>query len=763
MTREGVRCVVMVFECMVGRFSRLSSFHCATFPSVSYVGVIVGFSAVFLLLGLSDSKADAWLNCHSLPVAEQSNGIRNQEKGFGFQIQTGADGFNSRNQTIIEHAEFIIEADTIQQIQNGRVISAVGKVRVFSNEFQLQADAVTLNLDQDTLIATNPQFKLFGSVAGNGSVSYGSGRGVAELLTAQQQTVQMKSAELTYCPEGNDDLVISAEEITLDAETRQGIARNLTLQFKRRTILVLPYARFPVGSERLSGFLYPKLGVSGKRGTTIEVPYYFNLAPNQDATLIAAIYSKRGIQLQNEYRFLGVHSQLKLLSEYMPRDDRYQHREKRYGAELNGQWHDGEHLFASVDSSWVSDENYLDDYSGVFSQRNKDYLKRQVQFSYVDSGLNISTGVTQFLSSKPDTNTNNNVDDQRVPYDRKPWFTIDYRKPIAAHFALATSLAVDHFRHVERPAARRLRAQSGLNARLSNEYSVFDLNVGVEYLKYNLTEPTVKQSNRMSVKSRFVSADVMFYFDRYGGTALNRRWTLTPRIKWLAVDHPEQNNLPNFDSTLTQLDSYHQVFADSPYVGGDRLRESNQISVGLSLNYDDIFDAARAGSVGIGRIFYPNGHSSSLPDNDSQNSASATESQAVRDQSDLYLETRMTRNQTEFKYSALIAEETNKITSSTMRLTHALSARVQWTSLFRHRKNDSSQWGNVIRIKLNSNWLMNLQTIRAYDPDQLENTQLSFDYQSCCVRVALTLERERQSDSTYDNSIFLIFDLTPQF
>ncbi len=61
---------------------------------------------------------------------------------------------------------------------------------------------------------------------------------------------------------------------------------------------------FPLSDERKSGFLAPILGSTGTRGFELATPYYFNLAPNYDATVTPRLMTKRGVQLGAQFRYL---------------------------------------------------------------------------------------------------------------------------------------------------------------------------------------------------------------------------------------------------------------------------------------------------------------------------------------------------------------------------------------------------------------------------------------------------------------------------
>ena len=84
----------------------------------------------------------------------------------------------------------------------------------------------------------------------------------------------------------------------------RGSARNARLDFKGVPILYTPFISFPVGNQRKSGFLFPTLGTSSRSGTSLSIPWYWNIAPNYDATFLPTWYTKRGGKLDGEFRYL---------------------------------------------------------------------------------------------------------------------------------------------------------------------------------------------------------------------------------------------------------------------------------------------------------------------------------------------------------------------------------------------------------------------------------------------------------------------------
>lgn len=692
-----------------------------------------------MLFGMGDLQAQQSEQCYvPLPTVQLENG---EDEEFGI-----VDELISSGKSVFRYSEYVIGANQITFRDEQDVTEVEGNIVFISEDQQIYADSAVLSTEAEETTIVDARFELFVKDKDDPSVRYQRGRGSAEGIRLENNTLYLESAEFTLCPEGNNEVEFVTSNLTLDSESKQAVARNVVVRYKGNPVLYMPYLRLPIGNERLSGFLFPKISSSSRRGTGIAVPYYFNLAPNRDATLTTTYFSKRGFHLQGEYRYLGANSDLTVISEYMPRDEEYTNRERRYGAEMVGKWHNGDSLYSSFDISWISDESYLDDYSGQFSNQDKDFLRQSLSFSYANHGLVVSTGVDKFVVSDM------NVSNSSEPYNRLPWIAVDYIRPLMASSAFSTSVAWDKFKHYDKPGGRRLRAETKFNTLLDNEFSELDLEIGGEYLKYRLPTSDENQTDLMSVDSIHASLDGRLFFDRFSGDESGTRWTLVPRVKVLATDRVEQSNLPNFDTSVAELDNYDRLFQDSPYIGGDRLRDSNQVGVGLSANYHNPATPSALTTVGIGRVFYPDGQSASL----------GNETEEPSKKSDLFFETRFENKATKVHYSSLFSDETDKISSSSLRFSHALTENTEIMSVYRHLRNDKSLWGTAVGFKPDSDWNIKLHTIKSFDPDQLEQVRLSFNYQSCCSQIDVALERERQTDGSYDYSIFLTFDLTPR-
>lgn len=96
---------------------------------------------------------------------------------------------------------------------------------------------------------------------------------------------------------------VRASQVVHDQAAQDISYRNARLEFVGVPVAYTPYFSHPDPTiDRKSGFLVPTYGRSSQIGTTLEVPYFFDLAPDRDVTLLPLLTSKEGPVLGGEYR-----------------------------------------------------------------------------------------------------------------------------------------------------------------------------------------------------------------------------------------------------------------------------------------------------------------------------------------------------------------------------------------------------------------------------------------------------------------------------
>src|SRR5438034_496251 len=190
------------------------------------------------------------------------------------------------------------------------------------------------------------------------------------LLAAAPALAQTKSADepgpMTICSPAKEDWRLEAAEIELDYEAEEGKAKSPRMRFFDHTLIAAPFASFPLENRRRSGILAPYYAHTSTRGLEVGVPYYWNIAPESDATITPVIMQKRGFQLKNQLRYLERSYTGELNLEYMPEDSIL--KDKRYGASLQHAQTFRPGFTGNVDYNRVSDNRYFVDLASQVRQ-----------------------------------------------------------------------------------------------------------------------------------------------------------------------------------------------------------------------------------------------------------------------------------------------------------------------------------------------------------------------------------------------------------
>ncbi|MGH8452915.1 MAG: LPS-assembly protein LptD, partial [Nevskiales bacterium] len=315
----------------------------------------------------------------------------------------------------LEHNGRILEADSLFYDRQKNDIDVTGPVRVQDGDLGLVARTGQVDLDSGEGDFNDVQFSLANE----------RGRGGAKRLRNPRNGVlELDGVSYTTCNPGDDDWLLSADQLRIDNNESTGTARNTTIRFKGLPIFYSPYFSFPIGSERKSGFLVPRAGTSEETGLDIATPYYLNLAPNYDATITPRVMSRRGLQLIGQFRYLTTASNGELAAEYLPSDNQADDQSRRYtlwrhDSRLSDNWSLG------VDYSSVSDEEYFEDLDNTIGSSSQSYLNRNAYLHYqTASGWLTFRGLMQDFQSLDRTLLSSNE-----PHALQPQVQLDIRSP----------------------------------------------------------------------------------------------------------------------------------------------------------------------------------------------------------------------------------------------------------------------------------------------------------------------------------------------
>ncbi|RST46941.1 LPS-assembly protein LptD [Variovorax sp. DXTD-1] len=200
----------------------------------------------------------------------------------------------------LRRGEVAITADRLEYYQPDDRAKARGNVRVNQAGNVYEGPELELKLETFEGFFNNVRYSFLAT----------GGHGEAQRIDFVDSSVSVaRSATYTTCrredyPGWMPAWLLTAATMTTDTEENIGVATDARLSFMGISTPPLPSVSFPLSSERKSGLLPPTVGIDNTNGIEISQPYYWNIAPNRDATFTPTLMSKRGLNLGSEFRYL---------------------------------------------------------------------------------------------------------------------------------------------------------------------------------------------------------------------------------------------------------------------------------------------------------------------------------------------------------------------------------------------------------------------------------------------------------------------------
>jgi len=423
-----------------------------------------------------------------------------------------------------------------------------------------------------------------------------TGRGHADKLHFEgENQYRFDNATWTTCEAPKPDWYIKAGELELDYDTEVGVAHKSSLVFKDVPILWWPKMSFPLVAQRQSGFLVPTMGMSNKTGLDVSIPYYWNIAPNYDATIAPRYMGRRGLQLAGEARYLTAYNQGQIRGEWLPRDS------------VTGESRDllsWQHfqtitprLSATIDYNAVSDDEYFEDLSSRVSVASRVNLLRQGRLNYSGDWWGASAMVESYQ----------NLWSGGVPYKRLPqlyWYGHRENMPFGTVFSMDSEYV--KFAHEDRIQAEgtRFMMHPSLSWPLVRPGYFFTPKVSVHYTKYDLDRTLPGGRDSISRTVPIASVDTGLFFERdaaFFGQAYQQ--TLEPRLLYVYAPYRYQQDIPLFDTARYDF-GFAQIFTENNYTGEDRISDANQVTAAITSRLINPLTGAERMRFTVGQRFY---------------------------------------------------------------------------------------------------------------------------------------------------------------
>jgi len=473
-----------------------------------------------------------------------------------------------------------------------------GEVYYSEDNLSIYSNSANLKLAQDQATLRNVQFiNPSAPLRGRAAAAYRESKSLS----------RYKDVAYTTCPPGNTDWVVHASDLKVNDATGKGAAKNAWVEFKGTPIFYSPYLSFPVDNRRLSGFLAPSYGNTQLGGFHATVPYYWNIAPNYDATFKPRYYTKRGLMLAGDFRLLTPYSNSKLGLEVVP-NDQERHISRFLGSFKNNSQF-GQYISSNLDLNYVSDKEYFGELGNALSFPNFSHIKSTADLGYRDRSKGISlVGRLENYQTIDKTLTGH-----KRPYRRLPQINLDLNH---AFDFMPLNAALDgeyvYFQHQNLVNGQRLNIKPSISSPLHNEWGFLTPKVSLQHTDYQLSEKSSTDPNNVpknwpGAVTRTLpifSMDSGMTFERdLGSAGSSLKHTIEPRLFYLYIPKKDQTNIPLFDTSNYDL-WFSNLFRENRFSGTDRVQDANQITAALTTRLLDPESGRERLKFNIGQIFY---------------------------------------------------------------------------------------------------------------------------------------------------------------
>jgi LPS-assembly protein len=491
----------------------------------------------------------------------------------------------------LRYGDLLLRSDTLNYDQVNDLARAKGHVQVSRGGNTFSGPELQLYVDRFEGEFVSPTY-FFSLTGGSGHAQRISFIDVKHALAVD--------GTYSSCPVVDNqapDWQIKASRLSMDFENNEGVASGAVLRFLGVPILAAPSLSFALDGQRKSGWLPPTIGLDNRSGFEFGVPYYWNIAPNRDATVTPFIMTKRGAGVDTEFRYLEPQHAGTIGLDLLP-NDRVEGRSRwdvllKQDGELGGDWR------YTVRSERVSDDNYWKDMPQRLQSRTERLLAGDAA---LEQRKAMPWGELQTYFRVQEWQALQGTDPTAqflAPYQRTPQVgmrlstsaddaVLDGFTPWGRKARLEGSVEAEYNRFDLSPDALPSQTQTGQRVHLLGHVSVPMGGAGwwliprlsLNMAGYMLDQPASDGRSHMNRSIPTFSLDNGWVFERDAslfGTSL--RQTLEPRLLYVYTPYRAQDAIPNFDSAPKDF-NFDSIYSDNQFNGIDRVNDANQLTFG---------------------------------------------------------------------------------------------------------------------------------------------------------------------------------------
>ena len=484
-----------------------------------------------------------------------------------------------------------------------RTVDALGNVHYDDNQVILKGPKAWSNLNTKDTNVWKGDYQMVGR----------QGRGNADVMKqrGENRYTILENGSFTSCLPGSNTWSVVGSEVIHDREEQVAEIWNARFKIGPVPVFYSPYLQLPVGDKRRSGFLIPNAKYGSSNHFEFSLPYYWNIAPNMDATLTPHYMDKRGgVMWENEFRYLSQAGEGLFELDYLPSDKVYSNDHPndensrrwlffwRHAGVMDQVWR------FNADYTKVSDPDYFNDFDSKYGSSTDGYATQKLSVGYVVQNFDATVSSKQFqVFDRANSNS----------YSAEPQLDVNaYQNDVGPFDTHLYAQAVKFVNsNSSLPEATRVHMEPTISLPLGNRWG--SINTEAKLLATHYNQSNIDSYNRDPDNANQLASSVnrtmpqlkvdgKMVFERDVELTPGYTQTLEPRMQYLYIPYRDQSKINNYDSTFLQSD-YSGLFRDRSYSGLDRIASANQITTGVTSRiYDDA--AVERFNVSVGQIYY---------------------------------------------------------------------------------------------------------------------------------------------------------------
>ncbi len=632
----------------------------------------------------------------------------------------------------------VLNADLLHYQEHDQTVQAHGDVRIEDGEWIMEGAEAQLNLDTGYFQSNSIAYRYKPLLA----------RGQADHIErTSRDFAYLENTTYTTCAEGDNSWELAASTLELDKTSGDGTGKNVTARFMGIPVFYTPWIRFPIDDARKSGFLAPTFGNSSDSGPTLELPWYWNIAANQDAILAPRLLADRGLQLKSSYRYLNRAGLAQVGVEYLDDsefdDDRYLASVEYRGALTPG-------IELELLYNRASDKMYFEDLGDGLGLSSTQYIEQFGRMSYQGQHWELAAFMQGFQV------VDSSLSNEEEPFKRLPQLEMkgNYLSALGGFDFFIENEWV-RFQHDDKIDGERFHSQLAVERPFESTAYFVRPGIRLTHTRYDLhRKDGLDDKPRRSVPSVYLDTGLKFERDLKNSAAIQ---SLEPRIYYLHTPFRNQTEIPLFDTKEYEF-GFEQLFRSRRFSGHDRIGEADHLSLGVTSRILNTVNGKEKLRASVGRIFYFRDRKTwgpGVPEERSPSSEVAAElklglSERWEAIGSILLDTRndrTQRNSVRFHYR----DENDRLLNLAYRYRHKSTEPLDPVT---NRQQSLEQSDVSMVLPLNNHW--RTVTRWNYDLQNKRNLELlaGLEYETCCWKLRLAGRRYSQNiNEDYNNSI----------